>query len=505
MDSKPKHYLPFLFAATLIVGMFLGLKMSKDLPVGFSSKKQQLQLEQLIQLIDKRYVDSIDKIELLNGGIDGIVNKLDPHTVYISPEDLPRANEELEGYFYGIGMEFYQDNDTIYVNGIVENSPASKAHLFPGDRIIKVGTKTVSGSQLESDKISKLIRGQRNSKAVLEVIHPDNTFEKVTVTRDIIPYKSVTASLMLKPKVGYIKIIMFGETTLEEFNIALEQLRAQGLQYLIIDVRNNPGGYMDAATGILDELIEGNKPLLITKSRYSIDTIRAEKKGQFEDGTVCILINENSASASEILAGCIQDLDRGLVIGAPSYGKGLVQEQFELPNKAAIRITTARYYLPSGRCIQKSYKNGRTKYHLDHLKPDTSKNVASHGQFFTLKKRTVYDQSGIIPDKAIANEKASDLEVPRWITKMAHLYCYTNKRTLMQYKDASNFQETFVLPEGFLQQLNSKAQTNLSTQETYKRQLKTTIAKVLFGVNGEINSSFDQDETIKDALSQHGF
>lgn len=398
---------PFIFSLVLLLGMFLGYKMSLSFKSDHASS-QDPELDQLIQLIQEHYVDSLNTDMLYQNGIQGIISSLDPHTIYIPKKDLIRADEELQGEFFGIGIEFYLWKDTVRVASVMEDGPSAKSGICAGDKILSIDNENICSKKLTDEEVIQKIRGQHQSDVKLQIMHPDHSLYSITIKRDQVAIKTVSAYFMLEPGTGYISIRMFSETTAEEFHNALGQLIHDGMKKLIIDVRGNPGGYMDAVTQMADELIAGKQLLIQTKGKHSHEEVYSEKEGLFEKGDLAILIDENAASASEILAGIIQDLDRGVVIGRRSYGKGLVQEQFTLSDQSAIRITIARYYLPSGRCIQKDYSEGKAEYHEDiykryqqgELVHADSIHHASKPQeiFHTKNQRLVYAHEGISPD-----------------------------------------------------------------------------------------------------------
>lgn len=429
--------------------MFLGYKMSLSFKHQNHSSKNP-QLDALIELIDQHYVDSLNTDTLYQNGIEGILQTLDPHTVYIPKQELILANEELQGEFYGIGIEFYIWKDTVRVAYVMKDGPSASSPLKPGDKIISIDGQNVCGKKLSSEIVIQKIRGQHQSEVNLGMLHPDQTSYTCRIKRDQVAIRTINSSFLLDPGTGYISIRMFSETTAQEFHHALQTLLQQGIKKLVIDVRGNPGGYMDAVTQIADELIAGKHLLIQTKGKSSHEEVFSSKEGLFEKGDLAVLIDENSASASEILAGIIQDLDRGVVVGRRSYGKGLVQEQYDLPDQSAIRITIARYYLPSGRCIQKDYSEGKMHYHEDIYKryqhgelvnADSVRHSASNKEIFhTTQQRTVYAHEGISPDFFIGID--STLEKNMTFFYENHLaeefcnrYFYLNKNEFKSTRD----------------------------------------------------------------------
>jgi carboxyl-terminal processing protease len=333
---------------------------------------------------------------------------LDPHSVYIAASDLKQANEQLEGNFEGIGVEFNIVNDTIMVVTALNGGPAMELGIMPGDRIIGVDSSNVAGVGITSEKVFKMLRGQGGTKVDVLIYRPsakDNI--KYTITRGTIPIFSVDAWRMLNKETGYIKISRFAENTHEEFLKAFSDLKSEGVQNLVIDLRSNPGGYLSAAIELVDELLEDHKLIVYTQGRSKPRAeYSSERVGVFEQGKLVVLLDEGSASASEIVGGAVQDWDRGMVIGRRSFGKGLVQEPYELSDGSAIRLTVSRYYTPSGRCIQKDYTD-KLKYEHDlmdrfengELENDGRMAIFDSTPYYTLRlKRTVYGGGGILPD-----------------------------------------------------------------------------------------------------------
>jgi carboxyl-terminal processing protease len=314
---------------------------------------------ELLGIINQSYVDSVEMSELEEQAINDLLKGLDPHSVYIAASDLKQANEQLEGNFEGIGVEFNIVNDTIMVVTALNGGPAMELGIMPGDRIVGVDSTNVAGVGITSEKVFKMLRGQGGTKVDVTIYRPsakDNI--KYTITRGTIPIFSVDAWRMLNKETGYIKISRFAENTHEEFLKAFADLKAEGVQNLVIDLRSNPGGYLSAAIELVDELLEDHKLIVYTQGRSKPRAeYSSERVGVFEQGKLVVLLDEGSASASEIVGGAVQDWDRGMVIGRRSFGKGLVQEPYELSDGSAIRLTVSRYYTPSGRCIQKDYSD----------------------------------------------------------------------------------------------------------------------------------------------------
>ena len=410
--------LPMLLALTLAGGMLIGATFfggSKTLNnIGHAYTKYR----EILQLIENNYVDTVNTDELVDYSITKMLEKLDPHTAYMNPQDAVAARSQLEGGFDGIGVEFSIYKDTVYVVTPLAGGPSEAVGILSGDKIIKVDDKPLTGGKIENSTVFKSLRGKRGTDVKLTILRKGNGDPKVfTITRDRISTYSVDAAYMVDDKTGYIKVNRFSETTYDEFKTALASLKAQGMRQLLLDLRNNPGGYMDRATSLADEFISGNKLLVYTDgkdNRYDKQTY-ARIAGQFEDGPLVVLVDEGSASASEIVAGALQDHDRALIAGRRTFGKGLVQMPITLSDGSELRLTISRYYTPSGRSIQKPYVPGqegdyekdlelrskRGEYYVaDSIKNDPTK------RFKTDHGRIVYGGGGITPDYFIPRDSS---------------------------------------------------------------------------------------------------
>lgn len=423
-ERQSNSFLPFIFSIVLILGMFLGFKLARTIP-STQAVASHTPIEDIIQLIEREYVDSIDAQTLYAQGIQGVLQNLDPHTVYIPATELTQSNEQLAGAFYGIGIEFFITHDTVCIARIMPDGPSAHSGIRPGDQLLLINDSLVAGQSFSDEEIIAKIKGQNKQRIKLGILHPNKKFDTIQIERGKVPLHSVSAYYNINDTTVYIAINVFSEHTYSEFKKALQSFSAEQKKHVIIDVRDNPGGYMEAVAQIADEFIPAGYTLIKTKSRFSTDSIVSKKNGLFEQGRVSVLINEYSASASEILAGIIQDVDRGQIIGRRSFGKGLVQEQFDLPDRSAIRITVARYYLPSGRCIQKSYQQGKPAYEQDienryqqgELYQAVQQNGLPHDTFLTLKKhRRVWGATGIQPDIFVP------LDSVAYVHKLVHFY-----------------------------------------------------------------------------------
>lgn len=412
MKVKP-IYIPVLIALILAIGILVGslLNFPSRVTPFKSNKNSRDKIDRLIYFIENEYVDQVDTDSIIESTVNGILAHLDPHSVYIGKDEFEYVEENMRGNFVGIGINFYMYKDTLTVIRTVENGPSEKAGLKAGDRILLADNDTIFGKNFSSDSIISKLRGEKKSKLNLKVFRKtDNKKYNFTITRDVIPLKSVDISLKLNENTGYIKVNRFAETTAKEFHSALEKLVQQNIKTLILDLRDNGGGYVDAAIAMADEFLRQAELIVVTKDKRGIeDKSFATKKGLFEQGELFVLINENSASSSEILAGAIQDNDRGTIVGKLSYGKGLVQREMPLGDGSVVRLTVAQYYTPTGRSIQKPYKNiSEEEYYHSFLEDKKEYKPNDSLKFVTKKGKTVYGGGGIYPD--IISEETSENE-----------------------------------------------------------------------------------------------
>jgi len=404
-----KIYWPIVLFSAIALGVVIGGKLNYfSNKTTFNSGSYKSKLNKLIDFIERDYVDQVDTDSIVDLTVNGILEKLDPHSVYITKNELNQVSESMRGDFVGIGVNFYMYKDTITVIKPLTGGPSEKAGIKSGDRILFADNYKLFGKKLPNDSLYSKLKGEIGSEVTLTVYRKsENKKLTVKLKRDVIPIKSVDVSLMINPTTGYIKINRFAESTFEEYRRGLIKLKKQGAKTIVLDVRDNGGGYLDQAVQIADDFLVEDAPIVSTKNKKGrVDKTKATNNGLFENGKVIILINENSASASEILAGAIQDNDRGLIVGRRSFGKGLVQREMPLGDGSAVRLTVARYYTPSGRSIQKPYVEGNEDYFNEfekrfyngELYEKDSIKVADSLKYKTLKGRTVYGGGGIIPD-----------------------------------------------------------------------------------------------------------
>lgn len=426
---------PLVISIAIVLGIVIGNYISTK---KFTLDKDR-KINAVLNLIQSEYVDSIDVKDLVEQAIPAIIGNLDPHSYYIPASDIRAENEKLDGSMSGIGVSFFMMNDTANVDQVIPNGPAEKVGMLAGDRIISVNGESIVGGTLTAEGIRSKIRGEKGTKVRIGVKR--NTSKKTltfTITRDDIPMNTIDVSYMLDDKTGYIKIAQFGKNTYDEFFAALSKLKKDGASRYIVDLRGNPGGYMEMAILMVNEFLEQGELIVYTKGRKEREDIQvwSDDQGSLHDAQVAVLIDEYSASASEIMAGALQDNDRGLVVGRRSFGKGLVQKQIYLPDSSAIRLTIARYYTPSHRCIQKDYTLGDEDdyskelydryshgelYSADSIKVDKSK------IFRTANGRIVYGGGGIVPDIFVPNDTTGITTYYRAVANLGLLqqYVYT--------------------------------------------------------------------------------
>lgn len=408
--NKRTIYFPIVISFAVAIGVILGSMLDFPIHRPLSSKNNSKnKLNRLLEFIDGEYVDKVNADSIVDLTVTNILAQLDPHSVYLPPDLQSDEAESFKGDFVGIGINFYMYNDSVAVIKPIENGPSERAGIKAGDRILYADNVKLFGRKLPADSLFSKLKGEPGSAVVLTVFRKSEKRKfKVKLQRDVVPIKSVDVALMLGPDTGYLKINRFAESTYDEFQTGMTNLRNAGMKTFIIDLRDNAGGYIETAVKIADELLVSKKLIVFTKNRRNeIQKSIATDRGDFEEGKVYILINENSASASEILAGAIQDNDRGLIIGRRSFGKGLVQQEMNFEDGSAVRLTIARYYTPTGRSIQKPYTKGNDlayandfykRYQNGELYEKDSIKIADSLQFKTPKGKVVYGGGGIVPD-----------------------------------------------------------------------------------------------------------
>lgn len=472
--------------------------------------------------IEQDYVDDVNTDALLDEAITQMLGKLDPHSVYIPRENLQAVQENMQGNFVGIGVQFRMINDSITVIQPIKGGPSIQAGIKAGDRILIADKDTLSGKMMSSNDIPRYLKGEADTEVSLQVYRKTNdSLFTVDITRGKVNIKSVDLSYMLNDHLGYIKLDRFARNTYREFKEALTDLQNEGMTDLVLDLRGNGGGYVDMATKIVDEFLEDGKMIVFTKNnKGDIEESRATKKGTFENGGLYVLIDENSASASEIVAGALQDNDKGTIIGRRSFGKGLVQIEMGLGDGSAVRLTTARYYTPTGRSIQKPYgKNGNDSYYQDYQKRINNGELLSKDsipivdslKYTTPKGKVVYGGGGIIPDVFVAIDTTNQMTnfYFRTMTNFAFDYVDENRKEITDQWNIDDYIDSFdadgkVFDEYMSRIKEANVTTSFKTQEYLKWYLKASIANELFGDVGSYRIIHTRDLMLQKVLEIDG-
>ncbi len=523
MNKKIQIWLPLLISIAVTVGMLIGYKL-KDTQPGkkFFSIDKPRPLEQIMNLIQHKYVDDVKMNALSDSAIMAVLQTLDPHSVYIPAEDLLGVNEDIAGNFFGIGIEFNIIEDTLHVINVITDGPSARAGIEIGDKFISVNDSLITGEKTDAEKVRKLLRGDLGTKAVVTLIRKGK-LQTVTIVRGIIPVSSVDASYIIDNGIGFIRLNKFSQVTYREFMQALEGLQKQGLKKLILDLRGNGGGVLDEATALADEFLDGDKLITYTEGKHiPKKEYRCVREGLFEKGDLVILADEGSASASEVLMGALQDWDRAIIVGRRSFGKGLVQEQYDLSDGSALRLTVARYYTPLGRSIQRPYNNGEQAYYdeinkrfhsgegtnADSVKNDTTKTFASRNG------KKLYGSGGITPDIFIPVDTAaydpaiSKLLMKGTISDFAYRFYLQNISSLSAYKTPADFIKHFSFDDKNWNQFTADAAKDsivLSTLQQKDKQylvlrIKSSLARQIWRNEGFFEMMNQEDTMVIKAI-----
>lgn len=527
MKNNSTRFIPFLLAICLIAGIAIGTFYANH----FSGNKLGIintssnKLNALLRIIDDQYVDTVNISDLVEEAMPQILSELDPHSSYIPAKDLEAVTADLKGSFSGIGIQFTIQNDTIHVNSVIQGGPSEKVGLMAGDRIVEVDDSAFVGKIVTNEEAMKRLKGEKGSKVKLGVYRPgEKELLHFTVVRGNIPVKSIDAAYMINDKVGYVKVNKFGETTYPELLIALAKLAQKNCEGLIIDLRGNTGGYMAAAIQMVNEFLPNNRLIVYTQGRKSPrEDYNSNGTGSNQKMPLVVLVDEGSASASEIFAGAIQDNDRGTIIGRRSFGKGLVQQPIEFSDGSAIRLTIARYYTPSGRCIQKPYEKGKeSEYELDLL------TRYEHGEFFSADSikqnetevyhtrlgRPVYGGGGIMPDIFVPQDTTGMTSYFRMAANRGLIIRYTfdytdqNRSTLQKY-DTSEKMEEYLKKQNLLNNFATwaekkglKRRNNLmaKSRQLFEMSLYGNIIYNMLGMEAYVEFLNETDKTVLKAV-----
>lgn len=527
MKNNRTRLIPFLLAIALIAGIAIGTFYANH----FSGNKLGIintssnKLNALLRIIDDQYVDTVNISDLVEEAMPQILSELDPHSSYIPAKDLEAVTADLKGSFSGIGIQFTIQDDTIHVNNVIQGGPSEKVGLMAGDRIVEVDDSAFVGKIVTNEEAMKRLKGEKGSKVKLGVYRPgEKELLHFTVVRGNIPVKSIDAAYMINEKVGYVKVNKFGETTYPELLIALAKLNQKNCEGLIIDLRGNTGGYMAAAIQMVNEFLPNNRLIVYTQGRKSPrEDYNSNGTGSNQKMPLVVLVDEGSASASEIFAGAIQDNDRGTIVGRRSFGKGLVQQPIEFSDGSAIRLTIARYYTPSGRCIQKPYEKGKeSEYELDLL------TRYEHGEFFSADSikqnetevyhtrlgRPVYGGGGIMPDIFVPQDTTGMTSYFRMAANRGLIIRYTfeytdqNRTTLQQY-DTPEKMEAYLKKQNLLNAFASwaekkglKRRNNLmaKSRRLFEMSLYGNIIYNMLGMEAYVEYLNETDKTVLKAV-----
>lgn len=528
-DRKYRYYLPIILSLVLLAGIWTGIRLSPKTEAQGSmfspSMERYNKVSDLMSYITENYVDSVSREDLSEDAILGILDELDPHSQYFPADMLASVNEELMGNFEGIGIQFRIESDSITVIQTIPGGPSEKVGLLAGDRIVMVNDSLVAGIGIQNNGAIKLLKGPRGTEVKVAIYRKGiNELLDFSIIRDVIPTFSVDVAYMADDTIGYIKVSKFSATTYDEFLVALRVLIDKGMKALVLDLRGNTGGYLEAATRMADEFLESEKLIVYTEgSNRPRNYFYATKKGHFEDFPVVVLINEGSASASEIIAGAVQDNDRGMIIGRRSFGKGLVQEQLTLPDGSAVRLTIARYYTPTGRCIQRSYEDGKEDYYDDFFERFHNGEIQNADsihfndslKYTTPGGRTVYGGGGIMPDIYVPYDSKNypdyynHLLDKGLIFRFAFRYTDTHRKELAKYATFKEFNNKFNISKKLFKEFISYADEMgiendpegiVESESRIKTLMKAFIARNLFDDDGFYPVYHQIDETFVKAI-----
>ena len=530
MNNYNKYIRLIVFTCLgIALGIYIG-SQTANLGISALSLSPPKKVNKILNLIQRNYVDKVAVDSLENLAINEILAHLDPHSIYLPAIEAKNQNENLEGNFDGIGIEYNVINDTLFVTNVRKDGPSYKAGILKGDKIVAVNGEIFSGKALLTENITGKLKGKRGSKVIVSVIRNGKSkSQQIEIIRDRISISSIDVAIMLNAQIGFIKISKFGANTDEDFITELSKLIALGMKSLILDLRGNGGGYLNSATALADQFLTDGKLILYTQGLHEPKTdYFATTDGLFEKGKIVVLIDEGTASASEIVAGALQDLDRATIIGRRSFGKGLVQEQFGFTDGSAINLTIARYYTPSGRSIQKSYKNGLAAYReelnkryehgeyysLDSVLKDSAVNK---GQVYkTAKGKAVYGGGGIMPDIFMPLDTSYLTHFFADVSKKSLIQNYVygtlvNRQSKIKYKSANEFVKVFTFSEAdfrqflaFCKNKNIKAKPNevQLSKAVIIRQIKALLARYYFNEEGFYKVFNQQDEFVIKAIEK---
>lgn len=523
-NKKLQVWLPLIFSLVLIGGMYFGFRLRENTGIGkgFFKTDRKTSLQEIFDLVRQRYVDSVKLDSLQYNAINEMMDQLDPHSVFIPASELQEVNEDLTGNFEGIGVEFNIFSDTVHIVHVLANGPSDKAGLQVGDRIIKVNNEYITGPSVTSDEVKKKIRGQRGSVVKITILR-GTAVNEIPITRGTILLPALDAAYLLDKNTGYIRLNKFSETAYEEFMQALEGLQKKNISKLVLDLRGNSGGLMNEAVDIADEFLDDNKLVVFTEGlNVKRREYRCKRPGLFENGGLVVLVDELSASASEVLAGALQDWCRATIVGRRTFGKGLVQEQYPLSDGSAIRLTVARYYTPKGRSIQRSYEKGKEKYleeivnryeNGELIMPDTNKIV--NGKLYTTQcGDSVYGGGGITPkifvalDTGTLHKSISRLYATGSFNNFLYNYYISHLQEINRYSSPENFNSRYNnLEDAWSSLINFTAKDSIdfsaipaADKAFLQKRIKAQLARYKWRTEGYYEVLNAADPAVKKAL-----
>lgn len=526
MENNNRSYLiPLIVSVCLAVGLLVGGRLHpapSEEQFSYQGSRTR-KLQDIMHLIDKKYVDSVDVEKLFEETVSDMLHRLDPHSNYISAEDLQSVNEGIEGQFGGVGIRFFVIRDTVCVTNVVKGSPSEASGLVSGDKIVKVDGENIASKGITNERVMKLLKGPQGTKVKVQLWRNGEKLNR-TITRGSIPLHSVSVSYMIDPEIGFIRIDQFSRNTVMEFRSAAASLKMQGMKKLVLDLRSNPGGVLSAAVSIADEFLESGYKIVETRGEHVKDEVyRSTSAGILKDVEVAVLINSRSASASEILAGAIQDNDRGIIIGCRSFGKGLVQEDHLLRDGSSVRLTIARYYTPLGRCVQRPYSEGMDAYHNElservdngELYEVDSTVFVDSLRFVTKKGKVVYGGGGIMPDVFVPFDSTGGswyftrLQVSPVFSAFAFDYV-RGKRN--KWKNVQEFSRSFQVTNTILNRfadfaekehdIRKDSQGMRQSKLRIQRAIKSEIARQIWLEEGVYQLRDDYDNEVQEAISR---
>ncbi|HFS67642.1 MAG TPA: S41 family peptidase [Flavobacteriia bacterium] len=522
--KKIKIYLPIFLAIAVVLGIFIGSNLDYENKTAllFGEDPKEAKIKKLLNFIQYDYVDKVNTDSILDGTLKDIVNKLDPHSIYIPASEHPQIDEKMNGEFVGIGIQYRIYHDTITVLKTVKNGPSEKAGIKAGDRILLADKDTLFGKSITNKGVFSVLKGKVNSTVKLTVYRKDSDqVLAFNITRSHVPIPSLDASYIVKKDIGYIKLNSFTANSFEEFKSALNKLKEKGMRKLILDLRDNPGGFIGVTSEIVDEFLLDNKLIVFTKNnKGKIKNIFASQKGAFEKGKLYVLVNENSASASEILAGAIQDNDRGTIIGRRTFGKGLVQQDMPLGDDgSSVRLTIARYFTPTGRSIQKPYRlNHKSEYYQDDLRSRflrgelTNKDsiqIVDSLKYITPKGKIVYGGGGIIPDVFVPIDTHTYFEDFNIASLNNFVFNYLDSHR----KELENmplhyfmdyFDEDGIIYTSYVKKTYKNKHISKENEQSIKKYLKALFAREIYNESIFYKILYQDDKMIEKVLELEG-